>query len=286
MKSKFKVFSIFLDEYSQGRTPNPDVLCNKEIKFKAFLNKALETGADKIATGHYAKVEERDGLYRLLKAKDQNKDQTYFLCMLNQFQLSKAMFPLGDIEKPMVREIAKEKDLHVANKKDSTGVCFIGERNFKEFLQKFLPAQKGLIKTIDGEVVGKHDGLMYYTIGQRKGLGIGGKGNGKSWFVVGKDLKNNVLLVVQGDDSPLLYSKGLYGTAPHFIAETPKQTFECTAKFRYRQQEQKCLVTWDKEKCYIEFAEHQRAITPGQFAVLYKDDECIGSSVIEKCVQI
>ena len=277
-----RVFSYFLEEYKKGRTPNPDVLCNKEIKFKAFLDRALQTGAKKIATGHYANVEKRDGYYRLLKAKDENKDQTYFLCMLNQQQLSKAMFPLGGFLKTKVREMARERELHVAEKKDSTGVCFIGERNFKEFLQQFLPSKKGDIVTQSGEVVGSHDGLMYYTLGQRRGLGIGGYGDGRSFFVVDKDLENNRLIAVQGDDSRLLYSKGLFGEPVHFIAQTLPKSFECRAKFRYRQKEQSCLVTHNNEGCYIEFKEHQRAITPGQFAVLYLGDECIGSSVIIK----
>lgn len=281
-----RVFSYFLDEYRKGRTPNPDVLCNKEIKFKAFLNRALETGANKIATGHYAKVEYRDGFYRLLKAKDENKDQTYFLCMLNQNQLGCAMFPLGNYLKSEVRQMAKDRNIHVADKKDSTGVCFIGERNFKEFLGKFLPAQKGDIVTEKGEIVGSHDGLMYYTLGQRKGLGIGGYGDGRSFFVVDKDLKNNRLIVVQGDDSPLLYSKALKAEPVHFIAETFPEKFECTAKFRYRQKEQECLVTHDENGCYIEFKEKQRAITPGQFAVLYSGDECIGATTIMEPVKI
>lgn len=275
-----RVFSYFLEEYRKGRTPNPDVLCNKEIKFKAFLNRALQTGAEKIATGHYANVEKRNGLYRLLKAKDENKDQTYFLCMLNQEQLSKAMFPLGDYLKTQVREMARERGIHVADKKDSTGVCFIGERNFKEFLQQFLPAQKGDIVTEKGEKVGVHDGLMYYTLGQRRGLGIGGYGDGRSFFVVDKDLDKNQLIVVQGDDSELLYSKGLFAEPLHFIAERYPKTFECTAKFRYRQKEQKCLVTQNDNGCYIEFENKQRAITPGQFAVLYMNDECVGASAI------
>lgn len=279
---KDRVFSYFLEEYKKGRTPNPDVLCNKEIKFKSFLGRALQTGAAKVATGHYANVEMREGYYRLLKARDENKDQTYFLCMLNQEQLSKAMFPLGGYLKTEVRQMARERNIHVADKKDSTGVCFIGERNFKEFLQQFLPAQKGDIVTEKGEIVGRHDGLMYYTLGQRRGLGIGGYGDGRSFFVVDKDLDNNRLIVVQGDDSKLLYSRGLYAEPLHFIAETLPKSFECTAKFRYRQKEQRCFVTQNKDGCYIEFEQNQRAITPGQFAVLYIGDECVGASAIIK----
>ncbi len=279
------VFEYFLKEYRAGRTPNPDVLCNKEIKFKAFLNRAMEIEGEKMATGHYAKVEFRDGYYRLLKAKDQSKDQTYFLCMLNQAQLSKAVFPLGDLTKTEVRQIAKDNGLHVANKKDSTGVCFIGERNFKKFLQQYLPATPGEIKTVSGDVVGKHDGLMYYTLGQRRGLGIGGYGDGRSFFVVDKDLENNVLLVVQGDDSPLLYSKGLVGEKIHSIANPLVGEFECTVKTRYRQKEQECKVRIEENSTYIEFKNPQRAITPGQFAVLYSGEECIGSTIIRQAIK-
>lgn len=282
-----RVFTYFLEEYKRGRTPNPDVLCNKEIKFKAFLQKALDVDAEKVATGHYANVAFRDGYYRLLKAKDQKKDQTYFLCMLNQEQLSKAVFPLGDLEKSQVRELARQRGIHVADKKDSTGVCFIGERNFKVFLQKYLPAQGGdMVDIRSGKPVGQHDGLMYYTLGQRKGLGIGGKGDGRSWFVAEKDLAHNILYVVQGEDSGELLSRGLYGEPPHFIAQAPPRSFVCTAKFRYRQAEQKCQVTWDDQGCYVEFNQHQRAITPGQFAVFYLGDECIGCSVIERAEKI
>lgn len=278
-----RVFTYFLDEYKAGRTPNPDVLCNKEIKFNAFLDKAIDVGAEKIATGHYAKVEFRDGFYRLLKAKDQSKDQTYFLCMLNQQQLSKAMFPLGDYLKSEVREIAKDFGIHVADKKDSTGVCFIGERNFKEFLKKYLPAQGGdMIDITSKKVVGHHDGLMYYTMGQRRGLGIGGAGDGRSWFVVDKDLDKNQLLVVQGEDSEYLLSTELIGETPHWIAEIPEKEFVCTAKFRYRQKEQGCKVIWDESGCRVVFDQPQRAITPGQFTVFYNNDECIGSSIIVK----
>lgn len=278
-----RVFTYFLNEYKAGRTPNPDVLCNKEIKFNAFLDKAMDVGAEKIATGHYAKVEFRDGFYRLLKAKDETKDQTYFLCMLNQQQLSKAMFPLGDYLKSEVRQMAKDYSIHVADKKDSTGVCFIGERNFKEFLKKYLPAQGGdMIDITSRKVVGHHDGLMYYTMGQRRGLGIGGAGDGRSWFVVDKDLEKNQLLVVQGEDSEYLLSTELFGETPHWIAEIPEKEFNCTAKFRYRQKEQGCKVIWDESGCRVVFNEPQRAITPGQFTVFYKNDECIGSSIITK----
>ncbi len=197
-----KVFTYFLDEYRKGRTPNPDVMCNREIKFGEFLNKALELGADYIATGHYARVEHRDGAYRLLRGLDSNKDQTYFLHALDQYQLSKAMFPIGHLPKPEVRAIAEKAGLATAKKKDSTGVCFIGERNFKAFLSSYLPAKPGEMRTLEGEIKGRHDGLMYYTMGQRQGLGIGGSGSGEPWFVAGKDLENNILYVVQGEKHP------------------------------------------------------------------------------------
>ena len=215
-----KVFTYFLDEYKQGRTPNPDVVCNKEIKFNAFLDHAMKLGADYIATGHYAQVKEVDGEVKLLRGKDQNKDQTYFLNQLSQDQLKKVMFPLGGYEKKEVREIAKEAGLATANKKDSTGICFIGERNFKEFLSEYLPAQPGQMETLDGKVMGKHDGLMYYTIGQRHGLGIGGAG--EPWFVCGKDLERNVLYVCQGFDNEALYSDSIIATKVNWISDLPK----------------------------------------------------------------
>lgn len=231
-----KVFTYFLDEYKGGRTPNPDVMCNKEIKFKAFLEHALDLGADYLATGHYAKVDFRNGEYKLLRARDQNKDQTYFLNQLGQEQLSKVMFPLGELSKPEVRDIAQKAGLATANKKDSTGICFIGERNFKEFLSQYLPAQPGVMQTLSGEVKGKHDGLMYYTIGQRQGLGIGGSGD--PWFVVGKNLQENVLYVEQGFHNELLYSDEITATNVSWVSNNyPKSEVKCTAKFRYRQED-------------------------------------------------
>jgi tRNA-specific 2-thiouridylase len=278
------VFAYFLEEYKTGRTPNPDVLCNKEIKFKAFLDYAVEHGADKIATGHYAKIEFRDGYYRLLKAADQNKDQTYFLYTLGQAQLSKTLFPLGDIAKPEVRKIAAENNFVNAGKKDSTGICFIGERKFKEFLSQYLPAQPGEMRTPEGELIGKHDGLMYYTLGQRQGLGIGGRkdSNGEPWFVVGKDLEKNILLVAQGEH-PLLYSDELEASKLHWtIGQAPSAPFYCTAKTRYRQPDQDCLITSiDDDRCRVTFDQPQRAVTPGQSVVFYKDDECLGGGIIE-----
>lgn len=285
-----RVFKYFLEEYKSGRTPNPDVLCNREIKFGPFLEKAVALGADMIATGHYAKKIEKDGLFYLAKADDLNKDQSYFLNQLNQFQLSKVIFPLANIDKPKVREIAKELGLSTAEKKDSTGICFIGERNFKNFLKEFLPAQPGEIIDLNGNVVGHHDGLMYYTLGQRRGLNIGGLsgGNGHRWFVLDKDLKNNKLIVSQGEDD-LLFSNGLYASQMNWIPKIPEsKTFECLAKFRYRQPDQEVKVQLiDKDKIKVDFKEKQRAITPGQFVVLYdKNGICLGGGIIDKSFKI
>lgn len=281
-----RVFTYFLEEYKKGRTPNPDVLCNREVKFGPFLEQAIKLGADKIATGHYAKKIEKDGKFYLAKADDLNKDQSYFLNQLNQKQLAAVVFPLENIDKPKVREIAKALELSTAEKKDSTGICFIGERNFKKFLQGFLPAQKGKILDLEGNQVGMHDGLMYYTLGQRRGLNIGGRagGNGQRWFVVKKDLENNILYVTQGEDD-MLYSDGLYASGMNWIPEIPaEKEFECLAKFRYRQPDQKVKVTILSEKeIKVDFAERQRAITPGQFVVLYTDDGlCLGGGSIDR----
>lgn len=287
-----RVFKYFLDEYKKGRTPNPDVLCNREIKFGPFLEFAKSIGADYIATGHYCKKIEKDGKYYLAKAKDLNKDQSYFLNQLSQEQLKYVLFPLADIEKPKVREIAKELELVNAEKKDSTGICFIGERNFKKFLKEYLPAKPGKIMTLDGRVVGTHDGLMYYTIGQRRGLGIGGRAdsNGKRWFVLKKDLENNILYVSQGEGEEL-FSKGMISEKFNWIPERPKtQEFDCFAKFRYRQPDQKVHVKIVDDHIEVSFYEKQRAVTPGQFVVLYKNDEdgnslCLGGAVIDKVLQ-
>ncbi len=278
-----RVFSYFLKEYECGRTPNPDVLCNREIKFGPFKEYAKGLGADFIATGHYAGVRHQDGEHYLLKAKDQNKDQTYFLNQLSQSQLENVLFPLSNLEKGEVRKIAEQNGLVTADKKDSTGICFIGERNFRKFLMEYIPAKEGLIKTYDGRVLGKHYGLMYYTIGQRRGLNVGGQaGDDGRWFVIEKDLKNNVLYVAHGEEDKL-YSKGLFMRSCNFMPGTPKtKTFECTAKFRYRQQEQKVLVNIRDNDIYVEFFEKQRAITEGQYAVFYLDDLCLGGGVIEK----
>lgn len=280
-----KVFSYFLDEYKNGRTPNPDVLCNREIKFGPFLRYALSLGADYIATGHYCGIEHKDGAHYLKKAKDDGKDQTYFLNQLSQNQLEKVLFPLAGYLKSQVRQIAKENGLYTAEKKDSTGICFIGERNFRQFLKNYLPGQEGDILTLDGKKVGRHIGLMYYTLGQRRGLDIGGTkdGNGR-WFVVEKDLKNNVLYVSHGDEEPLM-SKSLVADKFNWIPNKPSEEFVCKAKFRYRQAEQGVRVTARGDKVEIVFDQKQRAVTPGQFAVLYDGDYCLGGGVIESVVK-
>lgn len=277
-----RVFEYFLSEYRRGRTPNPDVMCNKEIKFKAFLEFAMKIGADYIAMGHYAQVDYIDGEYKLLRGVDNNKDQTYFLCELTQHQLSKSMFPIGHLTKPQVRELALEAGLATAKKKDSTGVCFIGERNFRQFLNNYLPAKSGPIMTLEGEVKGEHVGLMHYTLGQRKGLGIGGQG--EPWFVVDKDLKKNILYVVQGETNPALYSFGLKAEDINWISEKERsKTFECTAKFRYRQPDQKVKVyIKENNSAIVEFIEPQKAITPGQAVVFYLGEECLGGGIIEE----
>lgn len=279
-----KVFEYFLDEYRRGRTPNPDVMCNREIKFGEFLQKALDLGADVIATGHYARVVQEDGEYRLMRGVDGNKDQSYFLHALDQAQLSKAMFPIGHLPKPEVRRIAEEAGLATAKKKDSTGVCFIGERNFKEFLSQYLPAKPGdMVDIRTGEVKGRHDGLMYYTLGQRQGLGIGGSGTGEPWFVADKDLERNVLYVVQGDKHPSLYSVGLTAGGVNWISpRKPEGPVRCTAKFRYRQADQGVTLTPQADGTYrVDFDEPQKAITPGQAVVFYDGDVCLGGGTIE-----
>lgn len=277
-----KVFTYFLDEYKAGRTPNPDVMCNKEIKFKAFLEHALTLGADYVATGHYAQVEYRDGEYKMLRGVDENKDQTYFLNQLGQAQLSKVMFPLGHLPKTEVRKIAAEAGLATATKKDSTGICFIGERNFKEFLSNYLPAQPGKMTTLDGEVKGTHEGLMYHTIGQRHGLGIGG--SGEPWFAIGKNLKENVLYVGQGFHNEALYSDSLIAVNGSWVSDhKPTEPFSCTAKFRYRQPDTSVTVEIiDETQVKVIFSEPVRAITPGQSVVFYNGDECLGGATIDE----
>lgn len=280
-----KVFTYFLDEYKSGRTPNPDIMCNKEIKFKAFLDYALSLGADYVATGHYAQVKEIDGQVQLLRGVDESKDQTYFLNQLTPDVLEKVMFPLGHLEKTKVREIAREHDLATAHKRDSTGICFIGERNFKEFLSEYLPAQPGEMQTLAGEVKGKHDGLMYYTIGQRQGLGIGGAGD--PWFVVGKDVANNILFVEQSYHNEYLYSDGLIATNMNWIdSRQAQETFTCTAKFRYRQKDSPVEVTLlENGEAHVKFVNRERAITPGQAVVFYDGDICLGGGTIDEVLK-
>ena len=279
-----RVFKHFLDEYRAGRTPNPDVLCNREIKFGPFREYALSMGADFIATGHYCGIDHADGSHRLKKAFDAGKDQTYFLNQVREEQLANVLFPLADVPKPEVRKIAEDIGLATAKKKDSTGICFIGERNFRKFLQGYLPAQPGKIITLDGETVGEHVGLMYYTLGQRKGLDLGGKrGEEGRWFVVKKDLKNNILYVSHGDEAPL-YSKSCKVSGLNWIGFSPEKEFECTAKFRYRQPEQAVKVKLVGNSALVEFAQPQRAVTEGQYAVFYDETACLGGGVIEEVI--
>jgi len=284
------VFEYFLNEYKNGRTPNPDILCNKEIKFKVFLEFALQKGAEKIATGHYARVEEKDGQFYLLKGKDNNKDQSYFLYTLGQAQLSKAIFPLGEIDKTEVRDLAEDNDLAVYDKKDSTGICFIGERDFNLFLSRYLPAQPGDMVTPEGEIVGQHKGLMYHTLGQRKGLGIGGRNSsgvnaGQPWFAAQKDLQNNRLIVVQGKDHPLLYQDSVAASQLHWVSgKAPQSPLNCRAKTRYRQADQQCrieTISHHGQSCKVTFGKPQFAITPGQSIVFYANDVCLGGGVID-----
>lgn len=279
-----RVFSYFLSEYRAGRTPNPDVLCNCEIKFRAFLDFAMATGASSLATGHYARLErEPDGRARLLRAADAGKDQTYFLAGLTQAQLEHAVFPVGGLQKSEVRRIAREQGFSNARKKDSTGVCFIGERNFKKFLMQYLPAQPGEMVDERGRVVGRHDGLMYYTLGQRRGLGIGGTagGTGESWFVIGKDLVRNLLIVQQGEHEEL-FSLSLDAARVHWIAgEPPAQAFACTAKFRYRQPDRPVTVECRGEGAHVRFDVPERAVTPGQWVVFYDGETCLGGGPID-----
>ncbi|WGE52010.1 tRNA 2-thiouridine(34) synthase MnmA [Actinobacillus equuli] len=281
------VFEHFLNEYKAGRTPNPDILCNKEIKFKAFLEYAAEDlGADYIATGHYVRRSGDDNNAQLLRGLDANKDQSYFLYTLSHKQVGQSLFPVGDIEKLIVRQIAEDLGLATAKKKDSTGICFIGERKFKDFLARYLPAQPGEIRTVDGKVVGCHDGLMYHTLGQRKGLGIGGvKGLSEDpFYVVEKDLINNVLVVAQGHDNSALLSSGLIATQLHWVDRQPiRENVRCTVKTRYRQTDIACEIQpMDDDTIRVIFDEPQIAVTPGQSAVFYQGEVCLGGGVIEE----
>lgn len=283
---KERVFSIFLEEYQAGRTPNPDILCNSEIKFKSFLDYALKMGAEKIATGHYARVRENNGLFELLKGVDPAKDQSYFLHRLNQHQLSKSLFPIGGYCKTEIRKIAAEIGLPNARKKDSTGICFIGERPFREFLHRYLSNKPGRIKTPDGRVVGEHIGLSYYTLGQRKGIGIGGTkdSNGEPWFAARKDIKENTLYVVQGHDHPWLQSMTLKASDPNWILGTPPAAgSQLSVKTRYRMPDEPCeIISADENSLFLASKEPMWAVTPGQSAVLYDGDVCLGGAVIDK----
>lgn len=276
-----RVFTYFLNEYRAFRTPNPDVLCNKEIKFKAFLDYANSLGTDYIAMGHYARVIHTKDTSYLLRGKDANKDQTYFLCQISQQQLRKALFPIGEMQKSEVRDLAKKYDLNVATKKDSTGVCFIGERNFKEFLKNYLPACVGDMETVDGKVVGKHEGIMYYTIGQRKGLGIGGPG--EAWFVCGKDPARNVLIVGQGDNQDLLYANRVIVKDLNLFNKVDLESKTFSAKFRYRQPDTMVNIkVIDDSTIEVNTIEPVKAITPGQFCVIYDGEYCLGGGIIDE----
>lgn len=277
-----KVFTYFLDEYKKGRTPNPDVMCNQEIKFNAFLDYALKLEADYIAMGHYAQVEEIDGRFHLARGKDTNKDQSYFLSRIDEAALSKTIFPIGHLDKSEVRQLAEKHKLVTAKKKDSTGICFIGERDFNEFIDKYLLATEGDMVTIDGEKVGRHSGLMHYTLGQRKGIGLGGVGNGQPWFVAGKDLGKNILYVAQGEDQPALFSKSLIADDMKWIInQPPSGDFKCMAKFRYRQADIPVRVrVLENNQIKIIYDEPVKAVTPGQVAVLYDGEICLGGGII------
>jgi len=284
------VFEYFLAEYKAGRTPNPDIMCNKEIKFKAFLEFAAEAlGADYIATGHYVRRRYQDGHWQMLRGLDHNKDQSYFLYTLAEQHIAQTLFPVGDLEKPAVRAIAEQQGLVTHDKKDSTGICFIGERKFKDFLQQYLPAQPGDIVSIDdGKIIGRHEGLMYHTLGQRKGLGIGGlrDGGDDPWYVVGKDLTLNRLLVAQGHDHPALLSSGLIASQLHWVDRTgPQQVCRLTVKTRYRQHDIPCTVTPRSDgRLQVTFDSPQKAVTPGQSAVFYLDEVCLGGGIIDEAL--
>ena len=281
------VFEHFLSEYKAGRTPNPDILCNKEIKFKAFLEYAQHLGADYIATGHYARLQRENGKTRLLRGLDENKDQSYFLHAVSGTQLGKALFPVGELKKPAVRQLAQQHNLITHDKKDSTGICFIGERRFKDFLEQYLPAQSGDIVSSEGELIGQHQGLMYHTIGQRQGLGIGGiKGQPEApWYVARKDLANNQLIVVQGADHPLLFSAGLTVDSIDWITKNEVSLpYQCTAKIRYRQTDQRCTITPAESGYRVLFDRPQRAVAAGQSAVFYNQDVCLGGGVITQTI--
>ena len=281
------VFEHFLEEYRAGRTPNPDILCNREIKFKVFLDYAQILGADYIATGHYTRVDNATGHARLLKGLDNNKDQSYFLHAVEERAFAKSLFPVGELDKPEVRAIADKHGFVTSDKKDSTGICFIGERRFKDFLEQYIPAQPGVMETPEGVTMGEHQGLMFYTIGQRQGLGIGGvKDSGDApWYTLDKDLDRNVLNVGQGSEHPLLFNDHLAASGINWINGQPSaaEPLHCMAKTRYRQPDQGCSVQVDTQgSCVVSFNEPQRAVTPGQSVVFYQDDCCLGGGVIER----
>ena len=280
-----KVFTGFLTEYKNGRTPNPDILCNQEVKFKAFLEHALALGADRIATGHYARIQTGGQHHSLLKGADPNKDQSYFLCRLNQRQLSLALFPIGSLQKSEVRNLAAEAGLITHDKKDSTGICFVGERPFRDFLSRYIPVNNGEIKTLEGITVGEHQGIQFYTLGQRQGLGIGGIRGARDepWYVVRKDVEINTLIVAQGHDHPMLFSRKLTASNLHWISEYPPAApFTCRAKTRYRQSDQDCEIeTISADTVIVSFKKPQRAVTPGQYIVFYDGEVCLGGGVID-----
>ncbi len=280
-----RVFWNFINEYKHGRTPNPDVLCNQEIKFKVFLAQAERLGATKMATGHYARIKQQGTSYQLLKGLDPNKDQTYFLCRLNQSQLQQSLFPIGALDKAEVRKRAEQAGLVTHDKKDSTGICFIGEQPFRQFLSRYIPPEPGTVKTTDGKIIAEHEGVFYYTLGQRQGLGIGGVSGAADapWYVVQKNVADNELIVAQDHDHPLLHSDSLTASNIHWIAgEIPALPFKCQAKNRYRQADQNCLIEKiENDTCTVRFELSQRAITPGQFIVFYKEDVCLGSGIID-----
>ena len=285
---KEKVFSLFINGLENGITPNPDILCNSEIKFNAFLNHAIDMGADKIATGHYAKVQEKNGFFQLLKGNDGTKDQSYFLYKLNQLQLSRSIFPLGNLLKSDVRKIAKDNGLHNYDKKDSTGICFIGERPFAEFLSKYIKKIPGDIKDLNGNILGEHDGINFYTIGQRQGLKIGGTklGNGEPWFVLDKKIKENEIIIGQGHEHPLLLKDGLTANDINWIIDKqPKTNWVYAAKTRYRQNDAPCEIDKINDKEFnVIFGQKQWAITPGQSVVIYESNVCLGGGIIKKAI--
>jgi tRNA-specific 2-thiouridylase len=279
------VFENFIKEYASGRTPNPDILCNQEVKFKAFLEHAVNMGASKIATGHYARIVNDNGTHQLAKAVDKNKDQSYFLCRVNQDALKKTLFPLGELTKPEIRKMAEEASLITHDKKDSTGICFIGERPFRDFLSQYLPVKHGPMLTLEGKQVGEHEGVHFYTLGQRQGLGIGGVKDAadEPWYVISKDVENNSLTVAQGHDHPELMSSSLKAVNLHWIGDPPSGIpYACYAKTRYRQADQACVIeSMNEDSAVVRFAEPQRATTPGQYAVFYDQDRCLGGGVID-----